>query len=127
MCATYRVPAETFHTRTSFSLELEGVEAPSPLSLELDAEHKEDKRLPLKRRPGPSLVPTACLYRWSPAVIDSRRAIRCAFLSCGGSSTSAALSSPSLHGWKGVAAGGPTAAFDGSPCVMPINRRVGFR
>ena len=107
-------------------MSLEDVEAPQLVSLELDAEHGEENPWHLERRPGPSLVPAASLYDASPAVIDSRRAFKRAFLSLGGSSTSSALSFPWLQGWRGVAAGGTTAAFDGSPYVMPINRWVGY-
>ena len=119
-------------------MSLEDVEAPQLVSLELDAEHEEENLWHLERRPGPSLVPAASLYDASPAVIDSRRAFKRAFLSLGGSSTSSALSFPWLLGGRGVTAGGlpctyvgafaacmaasdsSTAAFGGSPCVLTI-------
>ena len=77
-------------------MSLEDGEAPQLLPFDSDAEHGEETLWHLERRPGPSLVPAASLYDASPAVIDSRRAFKRAFLSFGGSSTSSALSFPWL-------------------------------
>ena len=82
-------------------------------SLGLDAEHEEDAHFDVElrhlgRRPGHSLVPEESLYSSSPAVNESRRAFKRAFLSfSGGSSTSDARSFPWLLQRLGdVAAGG---------------------
>ena len=95
------------------------VEAPQLLlSFGLDAEHKEDAHFDelvhLETRPGPSLVPDESSNSSSPAVSESRRAFKRAFLSVGGSSTSDALSFPWLLAGTGIAAGGlpfPYGAF----------------
>ena len=95
---TPTTPQQVVHTRTS---------------LGLDAEHEEgaysDVELRhLGRRPGHSLVPEESLYSSSPAVNESRRAFKRAFLSFSGdSSTSDARSFPPwLQRLGDVAAGG---------------------
>ena len=82
-------------------------------SLGLDAEHEEDAHFDVEprhlgRRPGHSLVPEESLYSSSPAVNESRRAFKRAFLSFSGdSSTSDARSFPPwLQRLGDVAAGG---------------------
>ena len=88
---------EVVHTRTSLGLEAEHEE---------DA-HSDVEPRHLGRRPGHSLVPEESLYSSSPAVNESRRAFKRAFLSfSGGSSTSDARSFPWVRRWRYVAAGG---------------------
>ena len=97
MQADSHTPQQVVHTRTS---------------LGLDAEHEEDAYFDVElrhlgRRPGHSLVPEESLYSSSPAVNESRRAFKRAFLSFSGvSSTSDARSFPWLQRLGDVAAGG---------------------
>ena len=98
MQADSHTPQQVVHTRTS---------------LGLDAEHEEDAYFDVElrhlgRRPGHPLVPEeSSVDSSSPAVNESRRAFKRAFLSfSGGSSTSDARNFPWLQRWGHVAAGG---------------------
>ena len=80
-------------------------------SLGLDAEPEEDAHFDVEprhlgRRPGHSLVPEESLYSSSPAVNESRRAFKRAFLSFSGGSATSARSFPWLQRLGDVAAGG---------------------
>ena len=81
-------------------------------SLGLDAEHEEDAHFDVEprhlgRRPGHSLVPEeSSVDSSSPAVNESRRAFKRAFLSFSGGSATSARSFPWLQRLGDVAAGG---------------------